>query len=181
FVGIKKIIKNENPDIIHIFSPIGIAEKITLHYAKQFHLPIVVTNHIMPENFTYNVKLPETLQKFADKTIYNDLIQFCNQASIVTAPTKTAINLLLKHNLQTPHAVVTNGVDADFFHSAKPNEEVLERFKLDKKNQYVLYVGRLDGEKRVDLLVQAMPNILKLIPRAKLLIAGKGLQKTTLT
>src|SRR6185437_807159 len=46
FVGIKKIIKNENPDIIHIFSPIGIAEKITLHYAKQFHLPIVVTNHI---------------------------------------------------------------------------------------------------------------------------------------
>jgi len=174
--GIKKIILKEKPDCIHIFSPIGIAEKIAMSLAKKMHIPVVVTNHIMPENFTYNVKLPRSLQNLADKLIYEDLISFCNQAKVVTAPTKTAIDILLKHGLQTRHVAVTNGVDAEFFHPGKPKEDTLNRFNLDKKNKHILYVGRLDGEKRVDLLIQAMPFILKKIPQAKLLIAGKGLQ-----
>ena len=180
YAGIKKIILKEKPDCIHIFSPIGIAEKIALKYAKKMHIPVVVTNHIMPENFTYNVKLPKSLQNLADKVIYEDLINFCNQARIVTAPTKTAVTLLRKHGLQTSYGVVTNGVDADYFHPGKPKAEDLNRFALNKNNQYIVYVGRLDGEKRIDLLINAMPFVLKRMPDTKLLIAGKGLQRTNL-
>jgi glycosyltransferase involved in cell wall biosynthesis len=177
---IKQIILTEKPDCIHIFSPIGIAGKIALGYAKRLHIPIVVTNHIMPENFTYNVKLHSSLKNIAEKIIYKDLIDFCNQAKIVTAPTKTAINLLLKHGLQTDYEIVTNGVDAQYFHPGKTSEKSVERFNLKKADKYILYVGRLDGEKRVDLLITAMPFVLKYVPHAKLLIAGKGLQNTNL-
>lgn len=174
--AIKKIIIKEKPDCIHLFSPIGIAEKIALRYAKKLHIPVVVTNHIMPENFTYNVKLPRSLQLLADKLIYDDLIGFCNQAKVVTAPTQTAIDILRKHGLKTSNEPVTNGVDAKYFHPGTPSEEILSRFTLQKNDPQILYVGRLDGEKRVDLLIEAMPFILKQLPGAKLIIAGKGLQ-----
>jgi glycosyltransferase involved in cell wall biosynthesis len=180
FAGIRKIILHEKPDCIHIFSPIGIAEKIALSYAKRHQIPVIVTNHIMPENFTYNVTLPQTLQKLADNLIYKDLIRFCNQAQIVTAPTKTAINLLRSHGLQTHSEVVTNGVDAEFFHPGMPDQDSLSRFNLGKNNVYILYIGRLDGEKRVDLLIKAMPFIVKRVPHAKLLIAGKGIKRDDL-
>ncbi len=180
YTGIKKIIQDVKPDCMHIFSPIGIAEKIALKYAKKFHLPVIVTNHIMPENFTFNVKLPRSMETLADKLIYDDLINFCNQAKVVTAPTKTAVGLLKKHGLRTASMAITNGVDADYFHPGKPDAQTLSRFNLDKTNQYIIYVGRLDGEKRVDLLIKAMPHILNRNPHAKLLIAGKGLQKSIL-
>jgi glycosyltransferase involved in cell wall biosynthesis len=180
YTVIKKIIEKEKPDCIHVFSPIGAAGKIALKYAKRFDIPLVVTNHIMPENFTFNVKLPRPLQIAAENIIYNDLINFCNQARVVTAPTKTAIDLLRKHGLNTTYEAVTNGVDAKFFHPGKPDEEASSTFKLNKTDKHILYVGRLDGEKRVDLLIQAMPYVLKTIPHAKLLIAGKGLQRANL-
>jgi glycosyltransferase involved in cell wall biosynthesis len=181
FVGIKRILIREKPDCIHIFSPVGIAEKIVLSYAKRLGIPVVVTNHIMPENFTYNVHLPLNMQKLADTLIYRDLIKFCNNAALVTAPTRTALNILIKHGLTTKHAVVTNGVDADFFHPGKPDAKILSRFSLEKNSKYILYVGRLDGEKRIDLLIQAMPYINSRLPHAKLLIAGRGLQRKILS
>lgn len=177
FAGLRRIVEKEKPDCIHIFSPVGMAEKILLSYAKKLSIPVVVTNHIMPENFTYNVNLHRRMQKFVDKLIYNDLIKFCNKANYVTAPTKTAIHLLLAHGLKTKHEAITNGVDTLFFHPGKANQEVSEKFNLDKQNQYILYIGRLDGEKRVDLLIQAMPAIVSRIPNAKLLIAGKGIKR----
>jgi glycosyltransferase involved in cell wall biosynthesis len=180
FAGIKKIIQQEKPNCLHIFSPIGMAEKIALKYARHHNIPVVVTNHIMPENFTYNVQLPRNLQLLADKLIYKDLIKFCNKAQIVTAPTKTAINLLLNHGLKTKYEVITNGVDAEYFHPGKPNKEELIRFKLESNHPFILYIGRLDGEKRVDILIKAMPFILKRIPQAKLIIAGKGIQRNEL-
>ena len=42
------------------------------------------------------------------------------------------------------------------------------------KDRIVLYVGRLDPEKGVDLLIEAAPLILAGEPRAKILIVGKG-------
>ena len=180
FGAIKQIILTEKPDCIHIFSPVGIAGKIAMRDAKHLGIPVVVTNHIMPENFTLNVKLPRTLKTVTEKLIYKDLIDFCNNAKIVTAPTKTAIGLLLKRGLQSEYHVVTNGVDADYFHPGKPPEKTLERFNLNKTDKYILYIGRLDGEKRVDLLVQSMPFVSKRLPHAKLLIGGKGLQNTNL-
>src|SRR3989344_5702101 len=38
----------------------------------------------------------------------------------------------------------------------------------------ILYLGRIKKYKRVDLLVKIMPEILKIVPRARLLIAGWG-------
>jgi len=53
--------------------------------------------------------------------------------------------------------------------------------KMNSKNNYkkfsqptILYLGRIKKYKRVDLLIKIMPEILKKVPRARLLIAGWG-------
>ena len=52
----------------------------------------------------------------------------------------------------------------------------LEKYGLSRKSVYpiVLYVGRLKKYKGVEFLIQAMKEVIKKIPDAKLLIVGKG-------
>lgn len=55
--------------------------------------------------------------------------------------------------------------------------EWLEAFRSSiagPDDRIILYVGRLDPEKGVDLLLEAMPMILEREPRALLLVVGKG-------
>ena len=49
---------------------------------------------------------------------------------------------------------------------------LLQRFVIDALRPVVAYVGRLDGEKRIDLLIAAME---RLKTNAQLVIIGKGL------
>jgi len=65
--------------------------------------------------------------------------------------------------------VVPNGVDIEKFESVGKNIQ----FRLSGKPT-ILYVGRLAYWKGLQVLVRAMPFILKEIPNAHLIIAGKG-------
>lgn len=172
YSSIRYILENERPDCIHIHSPIGVAGNIVLFYARRMKVPVVITNHIMPENFTFNSHLPTELNKLAKKLIYWDVLRTCKKAQVVTAPTETALEMLVKHGLKTPHMAITNGLDTDYFKPGKP--------RADDSGRNILYIGRLDGEKRVDLLIKAMPLLVKRLPTAKLSIVGSGLLDDTL-
>jgi glycosyltransferase involved in cell wall biosynthesis len=172
YSSIHRILENEKPDCMHIHSPIGVAGNIALFYARRMKIPVVITNHIMPENFTFNSHLPDELNNLAKKLIYWDVLRACKKAQVVTAPTETALGMLVKHGLKTPHMAITNGLDTDYF---KPG-----RSSSDSIGQNILYIGRLDGEKRVDLLIKAMPLLVKRLPTAKLNIVGHGLLDDTL-
>ena len=65
--------------------------------------------------------------------------------------------------------MVPNGVDIERFESVGKNIQ----FSLSGKPT-ILYVGRLAYRKGLQVLVRAMPFILKEIPNAHLIIAGKG-------
>lgn len=55
--------------------------------------------------------------------------------------------------------------------------------RLGKKfsDPTILYLGRIKKYKRVDLLIKIMPEILKIVPNAHLLIAGWGTEGTSVT
>src|SRR5690606_42077485 len=62
--------------------------------------------------------------------------------------------------------VVHNGVDLEFF-SRDPN--------VGRANwPSLVYVGRLQRYRRVDILIRAMPSLLQARPDARLVIAGRG-------
>ena len=82
--------------------------------------------------------------------------------------------------ITVPTLPISNGVDIKI---GKPDKEsvrtkVIKRFGLDSKKKTVIYVGRLDGEKRVDLLIDAMHALDR--RDTQLVIVGKGLEMESL-
>lgn len=72
-------------------------------------------------------------------------------------------------------AVVPCGVEERTFEAKR--SEHLPAFRevvADPKDKIILYVGRLDPEKGVDLLLAAIPLLLRKEPRAKFLLLGTG-------
>jgi glycogen(starch) synthase len=74
--------------------------------------------------------------------------------------------------------VVYNGVDPQKYCldqvSTKKMEEVRQQYGLEESDSMILFLGRLVWVKGADKLIAAMPQVLKEVPNAKLIIIGVG-------
>lgn len=74
--------------------------------------------------------------------------------------------------------VCYNGVDPEKYSpeevSAEKVREIRQFYGLKEEDQMILFIGRLVGVKGVDKLVMAMPQVVKRIPNAKLVVVGLG-------
>jgi glycosyltransferase involved in cell wall biosynthesis len=80
--------------------------------------------------------------------------------------------------------VVHNGVDAGKYDAARFSGQEVEAFREQigiGSSPMIFFIGRLTWVKGVDSLVRAMPQIIKEIPDAKLVILGKGEMDQMLT
>lgn len=66
------------------------------------------------------------------------------------------------------------GIDKTQFHPRGRSPELLRRFGLDPHRPVLLYAGRLDFEKGVSVLLEALPGILGLGSRPQVLVTGRG-------
>ena len=73
-----------------------------------------------------------------------------------------------------PGRVILNGVDLERFNPRLGGSVVRERFGVVGDTPLLVAVQRVAPEKRVDIIVRAMPSILSKHPRAVLVVAGKG-------
>lgn len=154
---IAKIFKTFQPDIIHLETPDAIA-LTAFDEARRLHIPVIGTCHIMPQNISGSLPfLPSQIRKFVGNLYMKQLASLFNKIDFVTAPTETGIAILKAHGVRTPMQVLSNGIDLAAFHSVPQKaKETLETQLQIPKKPIILYVGRLDKEKRVDVLVKAL-------------------------
>ena len=161
------IVRKVRPNIIHIHAPseIGLAAIIA---AKIYKIPIVITNHVMPENLI-STKIPKIIYKIIDIIIWKYISWFHNCADYITAPSSIALDYLINHDIKKPKEVISNGIDLDFyrpsFYKERSSLQILQ----------LLYVGRLDQEKNIDTLIKAVSIISKNI-KVEFVIIGEGTQ-----
>jgi 1,2-diacylglycerol 3-alpha-glucosyltransferase len=67
---------------------------------------------------------------------------------------------------------ISCGIDLGRFHPGNDGHELKHRFKIPDR-QILLAVGRLDEEKRIEVIIRAMPEIIARVD-AHLVVAGKG-------
>jgi phosphatidylinositol alpha 1,6-mannosyltransferase len=114
-------------------------------------VPVIATNHFMPENLYGHARIPRWLRVAAAAAGWWDLRRVYAAARTVTAPTPSAVRLLAQHGV--PGAVaVSCGIDIARFHRPRPASVPADGVST----QRVLFVGRLDEEKRVDDLLRAV-------------------------
>ncbi len=165
------IIKKMNPDVIHLHNA-GLMGLATLAWAKHYKIPIVATNHFMPENWVLNVPFPGK-RRFSKWLIWKYLAWFHNRCDFVTSPTPTAVELLRIAGLKSPSEAISNGVNTEVFAPSLPSSHIAKKYGISVKKPVILYLGRVDGEKRIDVIIRAHQELIKKTD-AQLVIAGFG-------
>jgi len=169
---IKKCLEEINPDIIHVQDHFMIGRGV-LKIAKELDIPVVGTNHFMPENFTHYFYLPKFIEAKFKKIIWQGVLKVYNQVETMISPTKTAGSLLEKSGFKNMIIPVSNGIDLKRFNLNNNGDYLKEKYKIPANRLSVLYVGRLDKEKRIDMIIAAMPEIIKKVD-AHLVLGGVG-------
>ncbi len=173
------LLETLSPDIVHIHNPFPIG-KATLEYCQKHHIPVVATNHWLPENITTFIakfRFVNSLNVLV-KWNWEFIARFHNACDFVTSPTQTAIDLMVQNGLTAPHTNVSNGVELDRFSPHVDPTSLKQLLQLPDKPT-ALYAGRLSGEKHVDVFMRAIPGVLRTVD-AHFIIGGSGREKASL-
>ncbi|MDN5859889.1 MAG: glycosyltransferase, partial [Pseudonocardia sp.] len=153
------------PDVVHTQAHMVVGRGM-VKAGVRAGVPIVATNHFMPENLSAHVPLSRYVMGPASRIAWRDLGRVFGKADAVTAPTPRAVELLVRC-ARLPEAIpVSCGIDAGRYLAPAPPHDVPS----------VLFVGRLDHEKRVDDLVRAFAALPGGLP-ARLDIVGGGARR----
>jgi glycosyltransferase involved in cell wall biosynthesis len=173
---VRRIFNDEKPDIVHIQDHYFVSQSVAAT-ARQLGLPVIGTNHFLPENLLpYLSRLPVPRQVKVN-VLWGMMLSVYNRLQAITTPTQTAANILLNQKVRPPVTAVSCGVDIDFFHPDPGLDRgaACAQFGLDPRRVLFLYVGRLDGEKRIDLLLRAVARLKEQGRQdIQLAVAGQG-------
>ncbi len=179
---VRKALDGFKPDVVHVqvSDPIGLS---VVSYARKKGIPIVTTEHNQPEVITEPLKLPGAVRKPVNALLSAYFRNRQSKSDFVTMPTKQAIdNLILSHGkeFKVPVAAISNGVDLSNFKPSKASPEIYDKYGISKNVPIVLYVGRIDPEKKVGLVIEAFKKARKDLPTAELVVVGDGVDKMRL-
>jgi len=170
---VKRIIEDFEPDVIHIQTPVGIG-RAALNLAKKLDIPSVATNHAMPENLIDNLRLLAPFSRPINYMLKELGARFYNNADFVTLPTEAAIKMLERDSFKAPYMAISNGIDLSRFKPGKVEPEFYEKFGIPQDKKIILYVGRLDAEKHISILIKAAVDVLAERQDVHVVIVGGG-------
>lgn len=157
---VKKIIEDFQPDIIHIQMLMWIGQA-TMKYGNKFGIPVVSTNHAMPENLLENVKLLAPVARPISYMLKEYGRRFFAKSDYITLPTQSAIDMFNAYEqVSVPIKAVSNGIDLSRFRPGEAPKSLYKKYKIPTDVPIVTYVGRLDAEKHLYVLIRAFKNIL---------------------
>ena len=171
---VKKIIEDFDPDIIHIQMLMWIGQA-AMKYGNKYGIPIVSTNHAMPENLMDNMKLLAPISRPINYILKAYGARFHSKADYVTLPTMAAINMFgVTDKFDVPVEAVSNGIDLASFTPDPAPKSLYTRLHIPTDKPIVTYAGRLDAEKHLPVLIRAFARVHATLPDTHLLVVGDG-------
>lgn len=145
------------PQILHIQDHFPMSWYIYLA-TRQAHIKSVGTNHFMPENFAPAVPWFAHFRKLFNWVGWTWVKLLYQHLDVVTVPSETAVRILRDAGLTTPLVPISCGIDLDHFQVDESVDKTAMRLKynLDPKRFTFIFIGRVDGEKRLDVIIRAL-------------------------
>jgi glycosyltransferase involved in cell wall biosynthesis len=173
---IRRVLKAFKPDVVHIQMHFTICRAVAAQ-ARRLNIPVIATNHFMPDNIVYYLPIPTFTQSFVAKLMWADCARILRKIPTVTSPTETAAKLL-EPWLRRPVLAISCGIDRELFNPHVSKGDIMKKYSLPEL-PILLSVSRLDREKNIDLVLRAAANALKAVS-FHLVIAGNGAEKNNL-
>jgi 1,2-diacylglycerol 3-alpha-glucosyltransferase len=177
--AIQRIFDSFEPEIVHIQDhfPVG---RAVVQVACRRKVKLIGTNHFMPENLAAYVPVISNIKPLYNKIMWAWMLDVYNHLDVATAQSKASAALMKAQGLRVPVYPASCGIELGDFY---PNPDVdrnavLARFGIDIKRKIFLFVGRVDHEKRLDILLRAMSELNR--DDIQLVVAGQGTEKPKL-
>lgn len=156
------------PDVAHLATE-ALVGLVGRSWAKATGVPSVTS---------YCTNFPDYMEGYRmgllQEPVWNHLRRFHESAVLSFCPSQATRSELLDRGFHDRFRIWGRGVDSELFHPAKRSEE-LRRALAPEADLVLLYVGRIAPEKRLDLLLDALPHLQARTPqRLALVFVGGG-------
>lgn len=171
---VDRLLDRLRPDVVHAQSHFPVSRSLAAAAART-DVPLVMTNHFMPENLFGHARVPAALQRAAAALAWRDLARVFGRAQVVTAPTPRAVELLGRAGGVHGARAVSCGIDLAGYGRTRAVDGP------GPGPATVLFVGRLDEEKRVGELLRAVATLPARLPDGRdlhLEVVGEGSCRT---
>ena len=110
------------------------------------------------------------------KAVYDSIIarRILDHASVLFYTAEGERDEAAALGLTTPSVVIPHGVDRAQFEKLPARGAFRQKYMAGHQGRLVLYLGRLNVKKGLELLVEAMAGVIREYPDARLVIAGGG-------
>lgn len=163
--SLKELLRNGNYDAIHVHE--SETCYIALQVAKQLGVPCRIAH---AHNSSPYQSIKGELRRLS-----GCLLNYHFATCVIGCGQLSGERIFGKHNMKRDRALVLpNAIDTPLF-SYDPQMRQEVRRELGVENKFVLgMVGRLSEEKNIPYAVDLMPQVLRAIPHAVLVIVGSG-------
>jgi glycosyltransferase involved in cell wall biosynthesis len=168
---IERALRDFRPEVVVVSLPF-LVSRATWRVARRHGLPVVGITSVMPEWFYYNVPFVQPVARLLEGPIWRYIASYYNNCDHVVGVSETALRLLRDRGLNRPATVISNGVPTSKFLPRPADRGLAAKLSLPMKPT-ILYAGRLDAEKCVDVLIRAIPRVLAAVD-AHFIIGGDG-------
>jgi glycosyltransferase involved in cell wall biosynthesis len=165
------------PDVIHVNHPFPICAT-AVFTARRRGIPIAATNHTIPECSLWGLRTAGAAYDLAEEAFSRWIVFLLNRCDAVTTPTSTAAERLRDLGYRRDVRPISNGVDIDRFRPGERDHNLVRKLGLDSR-PVVLYTGRLDSEKQMDVWLRAGAEVLRSAP-TQLVVGGNGGERSRL-
>jgi 1,2-diacylglycerol 3-alpha-glucosyltransferase len=171
--AVRHVFDSFQPDVVHINDHYPLARSV-LREARRRGVKAIGTNHFMPENIAPYVRWLSKFESLFDWIAWRWVLNGYNRLDAATAPSKTAAGILVEQGLKVPVYPISCGVSLKRF---RPDASLDRRacrqyFGLKQDATVFVFVGRVDAEKRVDVLIRALHHLGR--DDIQVVVAGTG-------
>ncbi len=171
--SVRELVRGFQPEIVHIQDHYPLCRFI-VRIAQKQGIRIIGSNHFMPENLAPYLPGFSKLKPVFNRVLWLWMLEVYQRVDVVIAQSEAAAAMLRAQGLRVPIFPVSCGIDLTRFRLLPEIDRAhyRARYGIDQNRTVFLYVGRVDKEKRLDVLLHALQRL----DRAdlQLVIAGNG-------
>lgn len=167
---LKKFLKTEKFDIVHLHSPFGVAKHL-IKFCRRHKIPSVITLHTKFDQDIARVTKIKFLQKLALKLI----MKAFHKADYVWTVNSATVETLHSYGYKGEVDIVKNGTDMKYPEKAEElRNKVIEKHNLSDAGIVFIFVGRIVMYKNLALICEALKIAKEKGLKFKMLVVGFG-------
>jgi len=174
-LGLTRWLDAFRPDVIHVHHPFPLSAA-AVFAAPRHGIPVAATNHTIPSCSLWGLRGQPVVHVPAARMLGRWIVHLLDRCVAVATPTETAATMLRDMGFHRRVSVISNGVNTQRFQPGQ-SPALRQRFGLDER-PVVLYTGRLDAEKDMEVWIRAAAAVGGRV--AQYVVGGEGADRPRL-